>query len=149
MPVSRWTEAATERFKDLVEAKQQSFAGISAIMCREFNDAGFTRSACIAKSKHMAGVIYAPPVRKKPRKKVRSPKARVRTTAAPSKPLDMSHFEPLPLCRGVTLARLGRQMCKWPHGEGDGLRYCGAATDEAESFCPHHRAVAYRPRVAA
>ena len=68
-----------------------------------------------------------------------APKAR----AAKARALPAS--APAPVA-GVTLLEALSWHCRFPSGEGQTLRFCGARALDGRSYCAHHHRVAHEPR---
>lgn len=149
-----WTDGVVERFKALC-ADGLSFSQIADTISQEFR-IRVSRNACIGKARRL-GIGKATDLRvsrsRKHLERPRQPRPKAERRAAPkvAKPpalklvigptdAERAHcFDPLPEGCGVGLLDIGFGQCRWPHGEGAGLRFCGEATVEAGCvYCERH-----------
>ena len=125
---------------------------------------GVTRNAVIGKV-HRLGLSGrakpSNPKRKTAAKttKAAKPRARVKTTRAPSlprtprivaaAPQTPPPLDAKPMANGefATILTITDHMCKWPIGDpgADDFRFCGRKTDPDEPYCVPHSQVAYQP----
>lgn len=169
-----WTQEIEKRFTDLcVNDAGLSFTQIACKLCDEFPGHTFSRNAVIGKA-HRLGISKSIDARTKaanlanrqksasPRRAVRKqqeqrpryhPSAQVpkpKPAAARATAIDVPSrkgcFDPLPDGEGVTFDDLKLKHCRWPHGDGESLRYCGKQVEaDGASYCPGHAALVYAP----
>lgn len=44
---------------------------------------------------------------------------------------------------GIAFMDLASEHCRWPHGDGVHITFCGQPQQEGYSYCPHHKSLAY------
>jgi hypothetical protein len=144
-----WTQQQIDKLIEL-HAKGFSYSEIA----RELGGV-HSRNSCIGKGSRLGLTRLTreqkPPKPKRPRCKHGAMAKRLRATregrrdetaSSPAllpPPPAPEHWKPL--------IELERNHCRWPAGEGVGIRFCGNHTHEGSSYCSFHRVKARAPRV--
>jgi len=148
-----WSDGQLERLDDMW-ASGFSASEIGAVV-------GKTRSAVLGKVrrrklpfrvtlKRLPGGFPAKPKERKPRKFYMSARRRAAVHVDASIPLPKPEpvklqddiWSPLPGARPATMDALGKDMCRWPIGEGRPFLFCGCEVIDGRSYCPSHDAKA-------
>lgn len=158
---SPWTDARTDRLRHLIvtEPGEWSFGKLAIELNTIDREAGIiTRNGVASKitrlgtgpkgplrdlAKSRLNASKTPPAyRRPPRIRNRSKKPMLMLVCEPLEPL-----EPYIATEGVTLVELTERSCRWPMGDprNDDFRFCGHSSPVGQSYCEHHRALAYGP----
>jgi GcrA cell cycle regulator len=130
-----WTEEATAKLKELRQT--ESASGISRKLAEQ-GFGSFSRSAIIGKM-HRLGLRSEKPVRGQPsaRKIVREKKFADRQFSPTRRVLKREKREV-----GKTLIELQKDDCRWPHGDGSDIVFCGDVAITGSSYCASHARMA-------
>lgn len=102
---------------------------------------GVTRNAVIGKAHRLKLSSRVSPIQqntKKPVAKTEVPKVRKPRMVAPQKPVFKG--------KGISLAELGNNMCRWPNGDPkeENFNFCGCRTVSGLPYCDEHAQLAYQ-----
>ena len=153
-----WPDAMKKRLQwFVINDPATSFAKVAKKLNEEFPGANLTRNACIGMSRRLG--LSKPDSLKGAPKKPRVVKARrkvdmsdvnrkiaARKSSPKPMPKPENPFYPLPPTKGVALMDLKLAHCRFPHGEGASLRFCGEPVEEPgkDSYCAFHQSICYR-----
>lgn len=127
---SSWSEADTETLRALWAE------GYSAGMIAKRMGARHTRNSMISKV-HRMGLAET----RSPFLNRRGGATNKRPAPAPPKPVAIPAEHPAPLLLDgqlITLETLEPGMCKWPHGSGAQLYFCGNPVEAHGLYCAFH-----------